>query len=51
MREAMTIAYMVHYAIYDWDYWNDRIKNFGKWAIDGLERGDHFTLDTIPRLV
>ena len=22
--------YMVHYAIYDWPYWNDRIKDFGK---------------------
>ena len=51
MREAMTIAYMVHYAIYDWPYWNDRIKDFGKWANEGLKRGDHFTLDTTPRLV
>ena len=22
---------MVHYAIYDWPYWNDRIKDFGNW--------------------
>ena len=51
MREAMTIAYMVHYAIYDWPYWNDRIKDFPKWANDGLKQGDHFTLDTTPRLV
>ncbi len=51
MREAMTIAYMVHYAIYDWPYWNDRIKNNGKWANDGLKRGDRFTLETTPRIV
>ena len=51
MREAMTIAFMTHDAIYDWPDNNEKIKDFGKWANEGLKRGDYYTLNSTPRLV
>jgi hypothetical protein len=51
MREAMTIAYMAHDAVYDWPESNRRLEHWGPWAIKGLKRGDRYTNPTTPRLL
>ena len=49
MREAMTIVYLVHDAIYDFPESNPKADRHGK-ATTGLKRGDVIASPITPRL-
>lgn len=51
MREAMTIAYMTHDAVFDWPESNPKASTRHTFSTEGIERGGLLNHPTTPRLV